>query len=54
MLISNVINDQKEDIKPVLMKLLEDPKDNKDDKWWKNMRRAEQSITVGVVFIYKQ
>lgn len=54
MLMSNMINDLKEDIKPVLMKLSEDPRNNEGDKWWAKMRCAEPSITIGVVFIYKQ
>lgn len=53
MLISNLINDLKEGIKPVLMKLSEDPKNNESNKCWEKMRCTEQSVTIGV-FIYKQ
>lgn len=53
MLISNLINDLKEGIKPVLMKLSEDPKNNDCNKCWKKMRCTEQSVTI-CVFIYKQ
>lgn len=53
MLISNLINDLKEEIKPVLMKLLGDTRKEGGNKLWKVMRYAVQSITIGIVFIYK-
>lgn len=54
MLISSVINDLKEGIKPVPMELSEDPRNNEGDKRQTETRCAEQSVTGGVVFVYKQ